>query len=76
MKHGIWERVGVVCRFLPVLLAMATAPAWAAPAAGSKVPAEVGAALARGESRELIVLLDDGPVEAEQIGRASCRERV
>ncbi|BET58956.1 S8 family serine peptidase [Geobacter sp. 60473] len=68
MKHGVWERVGVMCRFLPVLLAMATAPAWAAPAAGSKVPAEVGAALARGESRELIVLLDDGPVEAELAG--------
>ncbi|QVW36135.1 S8 family serine peptidase [Geobacter sulfurreducens] len=68
MKHGVWERVSVMCRFLPVLLAMATAPAWAAPAAGSKVPAEVGAALARGESRELIVLLDDGPVEAELAG--------
>ncbi|HMN02116.1 MAG TPA: S8 family serine peptidase [Geobacter anodireducens] len=68
MKHGVWGCVRVACRFLPVLLAMATAPAWAAPAAGSKVPAEVGAALARGESRDLIVLLDDGPVEAELAG--------
>lgn len=72
--RGNEQGVRAAYRFLLVLLLTGVAGyGWAAPPASppAKVPPEVGAALARGESRDLIVLLDDGSVEVELAGMAA-----